>query len=382
MNDTDRDQLRQAFSIELSGPPSGAEQRVLGGLDYGRQPRRQGLWFGVAAAGLAGLVIVTLLASRALVGGTRPPIPGSGLLPFAQSPIAAAPFPCRLPIERNGVGMFTTVSSGATASPGVPLQEPASSDPGGRPRLPDGEGAARLTYQWELRRWLPVAPEWVSPDGASYAYSDRQGILHVVSSAGTQERAVNSDRTWAVVAFQAEGVYAAAVSADTTPDGLWLIDPATGRARQLQASGRWVGVRAGVAWELTLTSPAPPLPQFSRPGEVTGNVLVRLDLQTGRTTPMYTSPSSRMRFVGVDAEEDALVSDVRAPSALLVVSGPGRVTIAASGAWSSALPDGDRTWLTDTQTLGVVLKQAGAVTTLIQVDPGAGGDIEVAGPCR
>jgi hypothetical protein len=73
---------------------------------------------------------------------------------------------------------------------------------------------------------------------------------------------------------------------------------------------------------------------------------------------------------------------VRAPSALLVVSGPGRVAIAASGAWSSALPDGDRTWLTDTQTLGVGLKQAGAVNTLIQVDPGAGGDIEVAGPCR
>jgi hypothetical protein len=394
MSDLDRDQLQRAFSVELGGPPPGAEERVLRGLDYSPRPRRQ-RWLSVAAAALAGLLVVTLLGARAL--GARlpaPELPKQGALSLPDAPPPATPTAapsatpststCRLPIVRNGAGGFVTVDASAPPpGSGMPAQTQASADPAARVSLPDGETAAGLTYSWQLGRWLPVVPAWVSPDGARYAYTDREGVLHVVNASIGQDRAVNHDRTWAVIAFQADGVYAAALSASAVASGLWQVDPASGHARQVQAAGQWVAVSAGAAWELTTDSKAPAPPSFLRPGEATGNVVTRLDLRTGRLDPMYASSTELLEFVGVDAAGDGLVSDVRGPSALLLVSGPGRVTVDAAGAWSGALADGSRTWLGDFFTTSVRLLDAGHdATVVVQVNAGTGGSIQVAGPCR
>jgi hypothetical protein len=381
MNDYDRDQVRRAFSVELSGPPPGAEERVLGGLDYGRGQQRH-RWLGVAAAVLAVLVIVTLLDARQV--SLERSTPGVVGYPVSSS-TTAVPSTCRLPIVRNGAGGFVTVDTDAPAGSGPPASTRALADPAARVRLPDGEAAAGLTYSWPLGRWLPVVPAWVAPDGKRYAYGDRDGVLHVVSAAG-QDRAVNRDRTWAVISFQAAGVYAGALGTGTIPNGLWLVDPANGHARQIQAGGYWVSVSAGTAWELTADSQPPPLPPpvpLSQFGQLTGNDVTRLDLRTGRLTPMYASPSVLLAFVGVDAEGDALVSGLPGPDALLVVSGPGRVAVHPAGAWSSSLVDGSRTWLTDSYSASVRLLDAGHdASTVVQVSPGAGGTIQVAGPCR
>jgi hypothetical protein len=386
-----RRQLRRLFGEAMDGPPPGVEARLLGSLaDAG--PGRRLTWMApVAAATLALLLVTGLLAARheagvrgsagstASAAATNPPAATPS--PSAAAAAGEHPIPCRLPLDMGGNGAFIEIS-GRPIIAGVYGGPYPTLDPTGHPRLPDGEDPARIAYDWTVSSWLPVAPDWVAPDGRSYAYSDRQDALHVVDARTGRDRRLNGDRLWAVLAFRAEGVYAGELrGGGAVPSGLWLVNATTGRARQLEASGPWQFVGGGAAWALELRPPAPTAPPWAHLDNGRyGNTLVRLDLATGRQTTVYAVTGTLLRFVGLDAQGDAVIDDLRsAVSPLTIVTGPGRLLTTGSGSWVDTVTDGSRTWFSEYEGESVWVKDASGIRVEVfpRSDP-----FHIAGACN
>jgi hypothetical protein len=246
--------------------------------------------------------------------------------------------------------------------------------------LPDGQDPVSVSYDWSLRKWLPVARPWVASNGLSYAYSDRQGSLHVVDAASSADRSVNNDHLWAVVDYAPEGIYAAArASASQPPGGLWLIDAASGTARMIASTGDWEFVGAHTAYGLAS-------PHYAPPNIVYGNDLVVLDLNTGRATTMYTRTDDTFRLLGLDSNGNPYIAtwhiNIGAGSAMMEVTAPGTVSaVQGGGIWSNVLADGDRTWFGEAYGEGVWLKDSAGVRRLAQVGYSGPGP-QPAGGCR
>jgi hypothetical protein len=375
LNDLDvaaRRQLRRLYSEAMDGPPPGVEARVLGPLaDAGAGPRRT--WLApVAAATLGLLVVVGLLAVRhdlgtrgtagsaASAAATNAPPATPHPSPSGATAAQAHPIPCRLPLDINDSGAFIDITDRPMV-PGVYSGPQPFPDPAGHPLLPDGEDPIRVSYDWTVGRWLPVSPAWVAPDGASYAWSDRKGALHVDDTLTGRDRRLNGDRVWVVLSFRPEGVYAGELTAGATvPSGLWLVNASTGQARQLQSSGPWEFVAGGAAWAMELRSPAPSAPPWaSYPDGRYGNTLVRLDLASGRTATVYAVSDMLLRLVGVDAQGDPMIMSLRSSvSSMMIVVGPGRLRTTGSGSWIDAVTDGNRTWFTDSYGPSLWVKDA------------------------
>jgi hypothetical protein len=236
-----------------------------------------------------------------------------------------------------------------------------------------------VTYSWDLARWLPVRPEWVAPDHRHYAFSDRTSRLHVTDASTGSDRVVNGDRSWVVIAYQADGVYAGVATAVGLSTGLWLIDPASGRARELQSGGAWQQVADGAAWSLDVTAPAvspSPLPRDGR----YGNTVRRLDLGTGRTTTMYRRPDVELRFVGLDDAGNAYVTALSGFAAPLVeIVAPERTIDFGADDWVNVHVDGDRLWLGGNATTAVYLKDSAGLRPMGDLTFGL---VRVAGDCR
>jgi len=261
----------------------------------------------------------------------------------------------------------------------VPYAQPAD-DPGGHPKLPDGEDPVNVSYSWALARWLPVRAEWVAADGSHYAYSDRVGTLHAVDARAGRDRRLNGDRAWAVIAYEPEGIYAGAASVSSpAAAGLWLVDPATGRLRQLQSAGAWQYVHAGAAWALNVTRPSV-TPKYTPADGLYGDTLVRLDLQSGKTATLYARSDTELRMVGLDSDGNPYVTELaQGPTSLLEVTGPGRVVQTGSGAWVNAARDDGRTWFGENYGPSVWLKDSAGIRAV--VGPGSG-QVRVAGGCH
>jgi hypothetical protein len=385
-----RRQLRRLFGEAMDGPPPGVEARLLGSLADARPGRRLTWMAPIAAATLAVLLVTGLLAARhqaGVPGGAGSPASAAATNPPAITPsppgataLSEIPIPCRLPLDIGGAGAFIDIS-GRPIIAGVYGGPYPTADPAGHPRLPDGEAPARIAYDWTVGAWLPVAPDWVAPDGGSYAYDDRQGALHVVDTRTGRDRRLNGDRRWAVLAFRPEGVYAGELRAGgSVPSGLWLVNGTTGRARQLQAGGPWQFVGHGAAWALELRPPEPAAPSWARVDDGRyGNTLVRLDLATGRQTTVYAVTGALLRFVGLDAQGDAVIDNLRTPdSPLTIVTGPGRLVTAGGGVWVDTVADGSRTWFSDYEGESVWVKDASGIR--VEVFPRAS-VFHLAGPC-
>jgi hypothetical protein len=398
LEDAARSELGRLYADSFSGPRPGVEQRILTRLDYGPRRAVRGLRLTAAVAILLAALIFTGLMSTRLMhlpgraaGSAAPhtsPTPAASPLATPvtvaipsspPSPLGTASLPCRLPIDRGGKGAFMTIPANATHSrPGPTAQ--ASDDPNGRPKLPDGEDPVNVSYSWGLARWLPVTRTWVADDGSHYAYVDRAGALHVMDAQSGQDRMLNQDHAWAVIGFEPEGIYAAMAAAGSPlANGLWLIDPNTGRAQQLQSSGAWLFVDGGVAWSLTNTQPAGP-PAWTQPYGVHGNTLIRLDVRTGRTVTMYSSPTD-MRMIGLDSQGNPYITQVMGgPTDLLEVTGQGRVVSTDSGYWVNAETGAGVTWFGENYAATVWLRDSAGFQLMAYA--AVFGQIRIAGGCH
>lgn len=250
--------------------------------------RRAPLWLVVACAALVACGPVAPTSSAVAASPSPGASPSAATLPSVPSP-TPTPASCRLPIAGGDAPVDGRPGDGMTGHGGF-LDLPAgtfSADP-----------ASLGSYDRAVSRWLPVAREWVAPDGSRYAFGDPPaGVVHVVDAASGADRTFRVASPMAVVSFESDGVYVAGVvaSSGAAPRGLSVLDPGTGAVRQVVADGRWVIVGGGIAYGQDLDPAAAP-PAGGAPGAA--NRVRRLDLRTGAVTSVASYPGASAQVLG------------------------------------------------------------------------------------
>ena len=128
----------------------------------------------------------------------------------------------------------------------------------GQPYLCGNWGDAVLpasTYDQTHHRWLPVPPEYVSPDGARYAYAvaanSPGGGVHLVDIATATDRIVPGtmdvpDTNYFVVGYLNDGVYLDRFGpSGGGAIGLWRLNPTSNAIVQVSTDAPAVGVFVG-----------------------------------------------------------------------------------------------------------------------------------------
>ena len=200
---------------------------------------------------------------------------------------------CRLPITWNvNTGQGFVRKGGFLSFPDQTVSEDASAP------------AGSWFYDRAFARWLPVFREAVSDDGMRYAYTTgnaflaTNGSLHVVDLSSGTDRTISNGPIYKVLDFANEGIYVTMQAPEGRSHGLWLQNPAGGSARLISSTVIDPRVSGGAAWgeDFDTADPSP------APGGLEGpmNRLVRLNLQTGVTTPWYSWFGADIYLNGVD----------------------------------------------------------------------------------
>jgi hypothetical protein len=289
---------------------------------------------------------------------------------------------CRLPIDTSpsgGTGAFLTIPRDPnTAKVLGTAPEPPPQDSTSRVTLPNGQAPTALAYDWPYRVWLPVSPNWVSPDGSWYTYVDTGARVHAVDVATRADRLLSSSTTRVIINTANDGVYVATRDPkQLTVSGLSLLSR-DGTERQLAANGVWVFVDAGVAWEVANEAGGPaPQPTPGRGWDsVSGSILHRMDLSTGAVTTWFRS---MFRLLTVDRSgHPIVVAGIDSP--VLVIQSPGNaIDVGGQTYVINARSDAHGTWFVETMTIAVYLidkNQSHAVARY-----GSFGSVRIAGDC-
>jgi hypothetical protein len=161
-------------------------------------------------------------------------------------------------------------------------------------------GSLGTTYDWILHRWLPVRPQFVSPDGTHYVYTQfgESNRIHIVDIATGSDQVVFQEGRFVATGYERLGVTLVHIGPQITqmgqealePDGVWLLDPTTGHTHQVNADAKyWGDVSSGFAWRRE------------------GSSLLRLDLSTGDVTTWAQWPGLDLRVIGFDIAGHPLV---------------------------------------------------------------------------
>lgn len=195
----------------------------------------------IVATLLAIILVVVLVGTRlalrpqaGVVPGTQAPTPGLTPAPPADS------FPCALPVtvttEPSGPGPITQTGAFVNLPGGDLRVDPSAtiSD------LPAGSYAAPAAYSAALKRWLPIVPQYASPDATEYAYATHDSgssQLHVVDAATRADRVVwTSAADVEMLEWSDSGIIATAVPFAGGVQVLWHVDPSTGATSKLPTS--------------------------------------------------------------------------------------------------------------------------------------------------
>jgi len=161
-------------------------------------------------------------------------------------------------------------------------------------------GSLGTTYDWVLKRWLPVRRQFVSPDGNHYVYTQfgASNRIHVVDITTGSDQVVFQQGRFVATAYDHLGITLVHIGPQITqmgqgaiePDGVWLLDPATGQTRQVNADAKyWGDVSSGFAWRRE------------------GSSLLRLDLTSGDVSTWAQWPGLEVRVIGFDVAGNPVV---------------------------------------------------------------------------
>jgi len=172
---------------------------------------------------------------------------------------------------------------------------------------------ATASYDWSRHRWLPVAPQQVSPDGGTYAYGVTGQGVHLVDVATGVDRLIPGSRpspqaNYFVAGYLTHGIYLTQWGPTGGAGiGLWRLDPATNAIMQASTDSPGLGVFVG---ESPLESPAMsgfPDAWWTNPidSHVIHQYLSESAGQHGET--WFDRPGFRMNVIGVSTAGQAIV---------------------------------------------------------------------------
>lgn len=161
------------------------------------------------------------------------------------------------------------------------------SDPAGDVRLPDGEAPTGVTYNWTLKKWLPVPRQLVAPDGSHYTYEDSAHSLHLVDGASGTDTVLAAGGGGIPIGVDANYVYVVTPNGSVPAgrNGLTEVPTSGAAAIPITSSGSWYMVSGGEVWGLDQQGKT--FPGFT--DQIAGHVLDRLDLATKAATAWLTS---------------------------------------------------------------------------------------------
>jgi len=180
------------------------------------------------------------------------------------------------------------------------------------------------SYDRAKGAWVPVEPEKVAPDGASYvvtSYNSTPPLYLVDASTGSRSLLLSQEHegpipgsAWKVVQYASEGIYLWTGNGgmEKPVPGLWLLNPKTGGVRLIDGSHYWGQVSGGVAWALDEPS--------TRAG---ASKVYRLDLGTGEVSTLYESKTN-IRLLSPTPDGEMLIDygEIGFPR-LALLAGPG-----------------------------------------------------------
>lgn len=252
----------------------------------------------LAGAGVA-LALAGCSIGAAPGAGPAGPTPSPSVAASATPAPSGTPPPaaaaCRLPVAAGDAPLDGNPAHGAAGH-------------GGFLQLPGGSFSADPqslgSYDLALHKWLPVPRAWVSPDGTKFAWPEYRsapgpatGIIHVTDAAGGGDHPIAVPSASMPISYEAAGIYVARVvpNSDAPPQGLSLLDPATGALKQVTPDGAWRWVAGGSAYAVDLDPAAAP-PAQAGPGS--GNRLRALDLGSGAARNVQTVPGASLQVLG------------------------------------------------------------------------------------
>ncbi len=203
-------------------------------------------------------------------------------------------------------------------------------DPGSNIPLPANTTATgAYTYDRAFSRWLPVPRDWVSPDGARFAYGDQDGAIHVVDVPSGADRKLvdagsvgDATRRWTVLDVENGAIYLSAVPrTGGFSSGLWVAAIGDGTVRRIVDHGNWQAVDATTAWG------SPDMVEGAA-GEAT---LLRLDLKAGAATDWFHHGQAQLVVLGPQGSGALVMVATQSSTEVWAVDGPGSAAKVYSG---------------------------------------------------
>lgn len=162
-------------------------------------------------------------------------------------------------------------------------------------------------YDAQLNRWLPVAPEQISPDGTAYAYATNTPTIQVVSVADGTTTSITvktpSDTATGIVVegFDGRNAYFSLGSIEGHPTGMWKIDVTSGAVTALVQVTDVFAVREGSAWVgyLDPHDTNPPVLPSGGEGQLFDSI-VQINLTTGARTTWFYRPGQSVSLLAID----------------------------------------------------------------------------------
>ena len=336
-------------------------------------------------------VLVLILMSAcgrpaANTGATRSASPSASATATHAATTSATPAPQGLTCK---LAVVTQNDAGWVTFPGGGYQP----DPKANVSLPHGPSGFPLSksYDKAVERWVPVTRDQISPDGKHYGYADLPAAdaspIHVVDLPSGANHAFNAgtpptDSSWLAMDYETEGVYLEAQpNGPAGLIGLWLLDPANGTVKQIDATHGWQYISGGGAWGTT--------DPLTGHGPGPGSRLMRMDLKTGAIVSWYKRTDIEFTVAGADGGGHPIlqVTKLQSPQ-LLLITGPNSATILLP-APGSAVPslsnyihpvtDTNGIWFGDTTGAISLYTPATGIKRMAQV---GSGDVAAAGGCH